>query len=249
MSYPELEADQPLHTSAAEENVAALEKTLASRGDDAKGEAEVRRQLVRVQKELDKYRAVYGDASSLPPETAQLSEQLQRKQDELDRLQLQDKQREQAETAIYSELDKLSAAWESLEKQLKKKVYDLSAADERIGKVNLEVCVPATSSAPRLMSSSQKAKAENKFFLCMRDKDASDGERKRLAQNLDRAAKAIEKLGETEKNLSSRIVSLSISRRSTHISNSACLGYFREGDRTLEEDSRGAEGAWQCSRV
>ena len=149
VSYPELEADQPLHTSAAEENVAALEKTLASRGDDAKGEAEVRRQLVRVQKELDKYRAVYGDASSLPPETAQLSEQLQRKQDELDRLQLQDKQREQAETAIYSELDKLSAAWESLEKQLKKKVYDLSAADERIGKVNLEVCVPATSSAPR----------------------------------------------------------------------------------------------------
>ncbi|RPD59927.1 BRE1-domain-containing protein [Lentinus tigrinus ALCF2SS1-6] len=177
--------------SAAEERVAALEKTLASHGDAAKNEAEVRRQLAHVQKQLDKYQTVYGDASSMPPETAQLSEQLQRKQDELDKLQLQDKQREQAETAIYGELDKLSAAWEALEKQLKKKVYDLSAADERIGKVNLE-----------------KAKAENRFFLCMRDKDASDGERKRLAQNLDRAAKAIEKLSETEKNLSSRVGTL-----------------------------------------
>ncbi len=117
----------------------ALQKTLAGRGDAATSEAEVRRQLAHVQKQLDKYQAVYGDASSMPPETAQLSEQLQRKQDELDKLRLQDKQREQAESAIYSELDKLSAAWEALEKQLKKKVYDLSAMDERISKVQMEV--------------------------------------------------------------------------------------------------------------
>ncbi|KAI0703349.1 BRE1-domain-containing protein [Cerioporus squamosus] len=177
--------------SAAEERVAALEKTLADRGDTAKSEAEVRRQLAHVQKQLDKYQAVYGDASSMPPETAQLSEQLQRKQDELDKLHLQDKQREQAESAIYGELDKLSAAWEALEKQLKKKVYDLSAADERVSKMNIE-----------------KAKADNKFFLCMRDKEASDNERKRLAQNLDRAAKAIERLGDAEKNLQSKVNSL-----------------------------------------
>ena len=50
----------------------------------------------KVQKELDKYQAVYGNASSVPPESAQLSEQLQRKQDELDKLRLQDKERKQA---------------------------------------------------------------------------------------------------------------------------------------------------------
>ncbi|TFK86628.1 BRE1-domain-containing protein [Polyporus arcularius HHB13444] len=177
--------------SNAEERVEALQKTLAGRGDAAKSEAEVRRQLAHVQKQLDKYQAVYGDASSMPPETAQLSEQLQRKQDELDKLRLQDKQREQAESAIYSELDKLSAAWEALEKQLKKKVYDLSAMDERISKVQME-----------------RAKTDNKFFLCMRDKEAVDNERKRLVQNLDRAAKAIEKLGDAEKNLQSRVATL-----------------------------------------
>ena len=77
-----------------EEQAAALEKTLAGQGDAAKGEAEVRKQLAQVQKQLEKYQAVYGDASS-PPETAQLSERLQRKQDELDKLLLQDKNREQ----------------------------------------------------------------------------------------------------------------------------------------------------------
>ena len=61
----------------------------------AKSEAEVRRQLAQIQKQLEKYQAVYGDVSSMPPDTAQLSEQLQRKNDELEKLRLQDKQREQ----------------------------------------------------------------------------------------------------------------------------------------------------------
>ena len=93
-----------LSISAAEDRVAALEKTLSGRGDVAKSEAEVRRQLAQVQKELDKYRAVYGNASSLPPDVAQLSEQLQRKQQELDKVQLQDKEREQVCIASNSSL-------------------------------------------------------------------------------------------------------------------------------------------------
>ena len=63
--------------------------------DIAQNEAELQRQLSEVQKELNKYRAVYGDASSMPPETAQLSQQLQSKQEELDRLHLQDRERQQ----------------------------------------------------------------------------------------------------------------------------------------------------------
>ena len=93
-----------LSISAAEDRVAALEKTLSGRGDVAKSEAEVRRQLAQVQKELDKYRAVYGNASSLPPDVAQLSEQLQRKQQELDKVQLQDREREQVCIASNSSL-------------------------------------------------------------------------------------------------------------------------------------------------
>ena len=82
-------------TRAAEEQVAALEKSVANQAGSVKGEAEARRQLAQVQKQLERYQAVYGDASSMPPETAQLSEQLQHKQDELDKLRLQDSNRDQ----------------------------------------------------------------------------------------------------------------------------------------------------------
>ncbi|CDO75357.1 hypothetical protein BN946_scf184966.g25 [Trametes cinnabarina] len=183
--------------SEAEARSAMLEKVVASlkgeRADVAKAvqrEAEWRLQVEQLQKELDKYQAVYGNGSSLPPETAQLSEQLQRQQTEIEKLRVQEKQREQAETALYSELDKLSAAWEALDRQLKSKVYDLSAIEERMSKTNVD-----------------RAKAENKFYAAMRDRDASDQERKSLTRSLDKAVKALEKLTESEKALTSRIYS------------------------------------------
>lgn len=40
----------------------------------------------------------------------------------------------------------------------------------------------------------------------MRDKEATETERKKLALNLEKAAKAIEKLTEGEKNLGTRLV-------------------------------------------
>ena len=60
-----------------------------------RGEADVRRQLAQVQKQLQKYQAVYGDASLMSSDAARLSEQLQHKQAELEKLKLQDQQREQ----------------------------------------------------------------------------------------------------------------------------------------------------------
>ncbi len=45
----------------------------------------------------------------------------------------------QAESSLYSELDKLSAAWESLDRQLKTKVYDLAGLEERVSKSVVEV--------------------------------------------------------------------------------------------------------------
>ena len=41
----------------------------------------------------------------------------------------------------------------------------------------------------------------------MRDKEATETERKKLSLNLEKAAKAIEKLTESEKNLGGRVVS------------------------------------------
>ena len=46
----------------------------------------------------------------------------------------------QAETSLYSELEKLSAAWETLDKQAKSKVFDLTGLEERLVKLGIEVC-------------------------------------------------------------------------------------------------------------
>lgn len=46
----------------------------------------------------------------------------------------------QAEGALYAELDKLSAAWEALDRQVKSKVFDLSAMEEKLVKSGHEVC-------------------------------------------------------------------------------------------------------------
>ena len=42
---------------------------------------------------------------------------------------------------LYAELEKLSAAWEALDRQVKSKVFDLSAMEEKVSKSNLEVRV------------------------------------------------------------------------------------------------------------
>ncbi|OJT06362.1 E3 ubiquitin-protein ligase BRE1 [Trametes pubescens] len=192
---PSYVEDLKRRLSETEARASSLEKTLASLGDGqvdiakvSQNEAELRRQVEQVQKQLEKYQAVYGDTSSLPPETAQLSEELQRKQDEIEKLRIQDKQREQAESALYSELDKLSAAWETLDRQVKSKVYDLSAMEDRIAKAGVD-----------------RAKAENKFYAAMRDKEGVDLERKNLARNLDKAGKAVDKLSQSEKALTARM--------------------------------------------
>ncbi|KAM5530764.1 hypothetical protein V8D89_015571 [Ganoderma adspersum] len=183
--------DLKQRVSAAEERTTALEKTLASVQGGGRGEADVRRQLAQVQKQLQKYQTVYGDASSMSSDAARLSEQLQHKQAELEKLKLQDQQREQAESALYGEIEKLSSAWELLDRQVKKKVFDLSAFEDRMSKLNTE-----------------RAKSENRFYQCMRDKDAVDAERKKLSLNLEKAAKAIEKLTESEKSLATRVTDL-----------------------------------------
>lgn len=53
----------------------------------------MRQQLADVTKQLEKYQSVYGDSSALPPDVQQLSDQLQRKEKEVERLRLLDMQR------------------------------------------------------------------------------------------------------------------------------------------------------------
>ena len=107
-----------------------------------RSEAEARQQLATANDLLSRYRSTYGESSSLPPQTRELSEQLRHKEEELKGLRLQDLQREQGEAALYSELDALTTAWEGAEQQLKSKVLDLKGMEDQMRRAATEVrCV------------------------------------------------------------------------------------------------------------
>ncbi|RDB24923.1 E3 ubiquitin-protein ligase BRE1 [Hypsizygus marmoreus] len=184
--------------SSAENRVAALEQTLSISQDDnpnvvehMKAEADALQKLSQAEAQLARYKTVYGDPSTLPPNESILADQLKLKEDEIQKLRLLDIQHTQAQTSLYAELDKLSAAWEALDRQVKSKVFELSGLEERLQKSGLD-----------------KAKSDNKFFAAMRDKEAIESERKNLVRNMEKQVKVVEKLVDTEKNLSSQLSAL-----------------------------------------
>lgn len=149
--------------SAAENRAAALEQTLSIFDDDhpdvvehMKAEADALQKLSEAEAQLVKYKTIYGDNSTLPPDVSKMAEQLGQKEDEIQKLRLLDIHHTQvrfhtsksnisanfcfqAETSLYAELDKLSAAWEALDRQVKSKLFDLTTMEDRLAKTSLEV--------------------------------------------------------------------------------------------------------------
>ena len=80
--------------------MAALEATLSNqrpeRAAELKAEVGVRQRLASAERELERYRSVYGDVSTASSDSASLMERLQLKERELERLHLQLKQQQEA---------------------------------------------------------------------------------------------------------------------------------------------------------
>ncbi|KIP08412.1 hypothetical protein PHLGIDRAFT_88220 [Phlebiopsis gigantea 11061_1 CR5-6] len=155
------------------------------------GEVERKERLFVATKQLERYKAMFGPASTLPPDSKAMAEELQRKELELHNLRLQLTQQEQAETSMYAELERLSSAWEALERDLKSKIYDLSAMDDQLKKLSAE-----------------KAKAENKYFKAMSDKAAVEQQNLPYQRKLEKQAKVLEKLTESHRFASNRVKDL-----------------------------------------
>lgn len=83
-------------STALEQSLATLQQEDSNAAAQAKAEAKLREELAHIRRRLEKYQAVYGEASSaLPPDMQTLSQRLQEKEDEIKRVQLQQKQRDQ----------------------------------------------------------------------------------------------------------------------------------------------------------
>lgn len=135
--------------SEAEAKSAALEQALSTLNKDhpdvaqhITAEATARDELARTSKELARYRSIFGESSTLEMRT--LAQQLEVKDGELQKLLLLTEQQAQAETSLFAEIDRLSSLWEGLDQQVKKKVFDLGASEERLQKAAHEVCFLAS---------------------------------------------------------------------------------------------------------
>ena len=95
-------------------------------------EAAARIQVAELQRQLESYRSTHGQSGDM-------LKQLEEKELELKKLQLQVVQHTQAETALYTELERLSTAWEALEKEVKNKIIDSVAVEDRLSKSAIEV--------------------------------------------------------------------------------------------------------------
>ncbi|KAF8904461.1 hypothetical protein CPB84DRAFT_1845408 [Gymnopilus junonius] len=186
---------EDLMLEKAENRLAVLEKTFSIYQNDnpdvaqhMKAEAEAIERLSQVNADLEKYERTYGPLASLPPDVTQLAEQLRLKERELEQLRLVDRQRQEAESSLFVELEKLSALWEALDRQLKSKVFDLSNLEERLQK-----------------SVNDKAKSDNKFYAAMRDKESIENERKVMSKHIERQGKAVDRLTEVEKTLKNQM--------------------------------------------
>ncbi|CAE6449136.1 unnamed protein product [Rhizoctonia solani] len=89
---------------------------------------------------------------------------------------------------MYTEVDKLSVAWETLDKQNNLKVFDLIALEDKLLKVTTE-----------------KAKADNKYFQVMKAKETQEAECKTMSRNMTRQAVLIEKYKESQSHMAGQL--------------------------------------------
>ena len=95
-------------------------------------EAAAHTQVAELQKQLKSYQNICGQPGDMV-------KQLEGKEAKLRELRLEVSQYAQTETTLYTELEKLSTAWEALDKEVKKKSLDSAAVEDRLSKSAIEV--------------------------------------------------------------------------------------------------------------
>ncbi|TFK25168.1 hypothetical protein FA15DRAFT_367027 [Coprinopsis marcescibilis] len=159
-------------------------------GKHIKAQAEAEEKLAKVSAELAKYQRVFGDSSGPKVEDTT----------ELERLRLLQSEHEKTEASLYEELEKLSSAWENLDKQLNSKVYKLGELEDKLAHAKAE-----------------KAKADNKFWAVQREREAIEAERKAIKNAMEKQGKALDHYAELDKTLRQRVAALELELKTSRL--------------------------------
>ncbi|WFD00810.1 RING-type E3 ubiquitin transferase [Malassezia yamatoensis] len=91
-------------------------------------------------------------------------------------------------SSLYDEVDRLSIAYDQLEKHAEMKLVNLAKLEDKI-----------------LRLTTEKSKADNKYFAAMRAKDAMEAELRTVSRSAERQSKVIERYTDAEKGLQSQL--------------------------------------------
>jgi len=96
-------------------------------------------ELEKVTKSLAEYEAVYGPNVTVSADIKSLSDRLESSSKDKSVLELKLEEAEAATNALYTEVEGLSKSWESLEGQVRSKVWELKDGELKMSRLTTEV--------------------------------------------------------------------------------------------------------------
>jgi E3 ubiquitin-protein ligase BRE1 len=162
---------------AAENEAADLKRQLDARSSSTT-EAELIARAASLQEQLDALKALLEGASSGEDVQSRLQDYTQK----VATMRLELDAAAESTTALCDEVDRLSAAYADVERLANAKVLDVVHAEDKL-----------------LRLTTEKSKADNKYFSAMRAKDAVDAERKLALRTAERQGKALERAADAER--------------------------------------------------
>ncbi|WWD19675.1 E3 ubiquitin-protein ligase BRE1 [Kwoniella shandongensis] len=179
--------------TSAQDQITALTSQLQRVSSDpaaAEEESKARTELESVRRTLAKYEKVLGPNPDAAEDVRQLATRLEEKETERASLELKLSEAEASTNALYSEVEGLSKLWEGLDQTIHSKAFELKDGELRISRLTTE-----------------KAKADNKYFAAMRSKEAVDAECKSAQRSVEKQLKLLERAQEVETHLRTQIAS------------------------------------------
>lgn len=178
--------------SAKDEVLGLTEQLKAAAGNNAEAalsETAIRTELEAARRRLADYESVLGPNAS--SDIKSLTERLEKEANARKKLELQLAEAEAATNALYQELEGVNKLWEELDQTLKSKVFELKDSELKMQRLSTE-----------------KAKADNKYFTAMRSKEGLEAELRAAQRSVGKQLKLIERAREVEKGQGSQIVSM-----------------------------------------
>ena len=186
--------------------------------------------------EAARLRALLAAGGEAPEDSDAARARWEAVQQELHTTRLQLTSANASTAALCDEVDRLSAAYDALEKQANAKVINLSRLEDKV-----------------LRLTTEKAKADNKYFAAMRAKDTVDAEKRALAHSAERQSKVMERYAETERSLGAQLglaekeISTLRSALQTHTSKLAEADRDRAVLRRKHQDAASARSAAEAA--